>query len=300
MKAYGKIGYEKKKSRDGFLFMLPWLIGFILFFLKPIVQSVLFSFSKVSMTENGFSMDFVKFENYRYIFYDSPEFLNNLISSFSSFFYKIPIIFIFSYIIAVALNGKFVGRTFFRSVYFIPAIISTGVVMNYFTGQDALVEGMRDSSSSVYLNGLIDFEEVFMDLGLPDSAITFIMRYVDDIFNLLWDCGVPIVLFISGLQTIPDQLYEVSKVEGATKWEEFWYITTPMMSSTVNLILVYISIEFCAGDLNLVMNQAYTLIINQQNYGQGLSMMWSFFGVVGLVFALIMVIINRKIFRKWQ
>ena len=300
MKAYGKIGYEKKKSRDGFLFMLPWLIGFILFFLKPIVQAVLFSFSKVSMTENGFSMDFVKFENYRYIFYDSPEFLNNLISSFSSFFYKIPIIFIFSYIIAVALNGKFVGRTFFRSVYFIPAIISTGVVMNYFTGQDALVEGMRDSSSSVYLNGLIDFEEVFMDLGLPDSAITFIMRYVDDIFNLLWDCGVPIVLFISGLQTIPDQLYEVSKVEGATKWEEFWYITTPMMSSTVNLILVYISIEFCAGDLNLVMNQAYTLIINQQNYGQGLSMMWSFFGVVGLVFALIMVIINRKIFRKWQ
>ena len=150
------------------------------------------------------------------------------------------------------------------------------------------------------MNGLIDFEEVFMDLGLPDSAITFIMRYVDDIFNLLWDCGVPIVLFISGLQTIPDQLYEVSKVEGATKWEEFWYITTPMMSSTVNLILVYISIEFCAGDLNLVMNQAYTLIINQQNYGQGLSMMWSFFGVVGLVFALIMVIINRKIFRKWQ
>ena len=299
MRNLKKFGYERKKRIYGFLFILPWLIGFSLFFLKPMIQSIAFSFSKVAMTESGFQLDFVKFENFRYIFYESSKFVDNLLGSISAFFYKVPIIFIFSYIIAVSLNGNFKGKTVLRSLYFIPVIISTGVIMQYISG-DASMEGMRNSTGSAYLSGLIDFDKVFRDLGIPTAAIDFIMKYVDDIFNLIWDCGIPIVLFISGLQSIPDQLYEVSKVEGATKWEEFWYITTPMMASTINLVLVYTAIDFCSGESNLVMKQAYTLLLGQQNYSQSLAMMWSFFSVVGVIFLIIIFIINRKIFRKWE
>ena len=299
MRNLKKFGYERKKRIYGFLFILPWLIGFSLFFLKPMIQSIAFSFSKVAMTESGFQLDFVKFENFRYIFYESSKFVDNLLGSISAFFYKVPIIFIFSYIIAVSLNGNFKGKTVLRSLYFIPVIISTGVIMQYISG-DASMEGMRNSTGSAYLSGLIDFDKVFRDLGIPTAAIDVIMKYVDDIFNLIWDCGIPIVLFISGLQSIPDQLYEVSKVEGATKWEEFWYITTPMMASTINLVLVYTAIDFCSGESNLVMKQAYTLLLGQQNYSQSLAMMWSFFSVVGVIFLIIIFIINRKIFRKWE
>lgn len=71
------------------------------------------------------------------------------------------------------------------------------------------------SGGSIYMSGLIDFEKMFSELGLPVSVTNFIFRYVEEIFNLIWKSGIQIVLFISGLQSIPEQLYEVSKVEGS-------------------------------------------------------------------------------------
>ncbi|MEG1887839.1 MAG: hypothetical protein RR177_06875, partial [Oscillospiraceae bacterium] len=165
-----KLSYERKKSFYGFMFIVPWLIGFTLFFLQPLIQSIWFSFSKVNITDTGFATEFVKLENYRYIFFDSAKYVDNLTDAIGSFVYQIPIIFILSYIIAVVLNSKFKGRMFFRSVFFVPVIISTGVVMQYITG-DAVMEGMRSSAGSggsVYLSGLIDFNKVFTDLGLPN------------------------------------------------------------------------------------------------------------------------------------
>ena len=122
-------GYESKKSLYGFMFILPWIIGFSLFFLMPFVQSVVFSFSEVSITQNGFKTEFTGIENYRFIFFESAKYVDNLVSSFTGFIYKVPIIFVLSFIIAVVLNGDFRGRAFFRSLFFIPVIVSTGVVM---------------------------------------------------------------------------------------------------------------------------------------------------------------------------
>ncbi|MEG1886524.1 MAG: ABC transporter permease subunit, partial [Oscillospiraceae bacterium] len=124
--------------------------------------------------------------------------------------------------------------------------------------------------------------------------------YVDDIFNLIWNCGIQIVLFVSGLQAIPEQLYEVSKVEGATKWEEFWYITTPMLRGTINLVLIFTVIDFCASNSNSVMRQAYTLLLEQQNYSQSSAIMWAFFAVVAVIFGVVLWLINRCIFKKWE
>lgn len=299
MRSINKLSYERKKRKSGFLFILPWFIGFALFFFKPLFQSIIFSFSNVKMTETGFSMTFTGLDNFHYIFYESPKYVDNLLASISTFIYRVPVIFILSYIIAVALNGKFKGKTIFRSIYFVPVIISTGVIMQYISG-DAVAEQMRGSSGSVYLSGLIDFDQIFLDLGIPDAAINFIIKYVDDIFNLIWDCGIQIVLFISGLQAIPEQLYEVSTVEGATKWEEFWYITTPMMSPTINLVLVFTAIDFGISESNLAMGQAYTLLLEQQNYHQSSAMMWSMFLIIGAIFAAFLFVLNRAVFRKWE
>ena len=293
--------YENKKSLYGFLFCLPWILGFIMFFLMPFAQSIMFSFSKVSTGDGGFNLDYVGFENFRYALYDDKEYVPNLLSSITGFAYKVPIILILSLIIAVVLNGKFKGRTFFRSLFFIPAIISTGVVMNYIAG-DSVMEAMRNSggADTAYSSELIDFNAVFNGLGLPIEFGNMILGYLQDIFDLVWSCGIQIVLFVSGLQSIPVQLYEVSKVEGATKWEEFWYVTVPLLRHSILLVMVFTAIEYCSSMDNPAMRQAYAVMQKSFIYHRSAAMMWLFFLVIGAIFGLVVWIVQHFIFRKWD
>lgn len=290
---------ERRNRRNGFLFTLPWLIGMLLFFIVPLFQSVAFSFSDVKVTESGFKTSFIGLDNFKYILFESPEYLNNLMDSLTKFAYQIPIIMILSCIIAVVLNSKFHGRTFFRSLYFIPVILANSVVMTLI-GSSSAVEEMAQATQSAYLSGIIDFESLFAQMGIPSEATNLIFRYVNEIFDLIWLSGVQIVLFISGLQSIPDQLYEVSKVEGASKWEEFWYITVPMLGNTIVLVLVYTAIEFCVSASNKVVQQAYTVLLDQQIYSTSAAMLWLFFIVIGALLGLIFILFHRFCLKKWQ
>lgn len=302
MKLRKKRSVEMRNSRNGFLFVLPWTVGFLLFFLVPLLQSIIFSFADVKTTTQGLQIDLVGLENFRYVFYESAKYVDNLVDSVASFAYQIPIVIILSLIIAVALNSKFRGRTFFRMIFFIPVIIATGVILDFLMG-DSVMEEMRSAtqgSSSVYLSGLIDFNKVFMQLGLPDAVMTVISDYVNEIFDLVWKCGIQIVLFISGLQSIPDQLYEVSKVEGANKIEEFWYITVPMLGNTLVLVLIFTAIDFCVSTDNAVVKQAYTLLLNEQNYSESSAMMWSYFAIVSVILGAVYLIFRNAFLKKWE
>lgn len=301
MKLIGKSkrSIEKRNSRNGFLFVLPWFIGVLLFFLSPLLQTMFFSFSKVEVTTGGFNTDFIGLENFKYALYESPEYVNNMLTSMTEFAYKIPIVFILSFIIAVVLNGKFHGRTFFRSLYFIPVIIINSVVMNYLSGASS-VDEMSEATQSAYLSGVLDFENLFLQMGIPAETTGLIFRYVDQIFDLVWECGVQIVLFISGLQSIPEQLYEVSKVEGASKWEEFWYITVPMLGNSIVLVVVYTVIEFCVSTENAVIDQGYTVLLEQQVYGKSSAMLWLYFVIMAAIVAAAYTVFHRLCLRKWQ
>jgi len=302
MKRDKKMRYEQRKSLYGFMFVSPWIIGFVLFFLKPFIQSLVFSFSDVSTDIGGFKTAFVGLKNYKFALFESAKFVDNVLVSFTDFVSQVPIIFILSLIIAVVLNGKFTGRTFFRSLFFIPAIISTGVVMGFISG-DAVMEGMRSTNGaegSAYAVGLIDFNAVFKGLGLPQSFGNVILEYINNIFDLIWSCGIQIVLFVSGLQSIPDQLYEVSKIEGATTWEEFWFVTFPMLGNVIFLVLIYTVVDLFTAFDNPIMMQAYDLISKNSVYDRSSSILWGYFVVVGLVGGLILLAYNRIFMKKWN
>lgn len=290
---------EKRNRKNGFLFTLPWAVGVLIFFLVPMLQSIIFAFSDVKVTTSGFSTHFVGLENFQYALYKSPQYVSNLLDSLSEFVYKIPIILILSFIIAVVLNGNFPGRTFFRSVYFIPVIIANSVVMQ-FLGGNQTIEEMGAVTQSAYLNGLIDFEKIFLQMGIPTETTNFIFGYIDQIFDLVWQSGVQIILFISGLQSIPEQLYEVSKVEGASKWEEFWYITVPMLGNTIVLTVIYTVIEFCVSTDNKVVSQAYKMLLEQQIYGKSSAMLWLFFAVISIIVGAVFILFNKLCLKKWQ
>lgn len=304
-KLKSKRGIERKRAIYGRMFILIWEIGFLIFFMIPLVQSIVFSFSDVNVDIGGFTTQFVGTKNYKYAFYEQAYYTANLTEAISNFVYSMPFIVVLSLIIAILLNQDFKGRTIMRSIFFLPVIVASGVVMSFFNA-DALANSLRDvsTSSSSYVSGLgtsfVDFDAILISLGLPDAAVETISMYINQIFSLLWNCGVPIVLFISGLQSIPSSLYEASSVEGATKWEEFWFITFPMLGNTILLVVIYASIDILTSAENKVMKLAYTFLTSQQNYSYSSAMLWAYFGIIAVIIAAIFFVINRFLIKEME
>ncbi len=294
-------GVEATKSRTGFLFVLPWLIGIILFFISPLAQSLYFSFSEVSLgDEGGLIFDFVGIKNYKNIFLTDGNFTINLRNSVTSFIYSMPIIVILSLIFACLLNQKFKGRIFARALFFLPVIIASGVVMEMITsaGYGEPVT-MSLGSTNSYMGDMIDFNEVLSKLGFSEKIVEFFSKYISEIFTLIWSIGVQIILFISGLQTVPSQLYEVTKVEGATKWEEFWYVTIPSLRNVIFLNIIYTMVELCLKEDNSVIKQAYTLM-QTQVYGKSSAMLWSYFIATFIFSGVILFFYNKLCMKRWE
>jgi ABC-type sugar transport system permease subunit len=292
---------EARRAWTGFYFILPWIIGIVLFFLSPLVQSILFSFSDVKLADGGgLDLNFVGLENYKYIFFKDGGFNQNLGWSMSEFAYSMPIIVILSLVFACVLNQKFKGRLFARALFFMPVIIASGVVMQIInsTGYGEPVS-MSLGSTNSYMGDAIDFSDVLGKMGFTIEIIEFFSRYISRIFTLIWSIGVQTILFISGLQTIPAQLYEVSKVEGASKWEEFWYITVPMLKNIIFLVIVYTMVELCLANDNSVITQAYNLM-QVQVYGRSSAMLWVYFLATFAFSGVILLAYNRLCMKRWE
>lgn len=293
-------GIERLKVRYGRMFVIPWTIGFILFFLVPLVESIAYAFSHVSLVDENM-LTFAGLEHFRYLIKDDLNFIDNLKDAVISFIYSLPIIVALSMIFALILNQKFRGRLFARAVFFLPVIIATGVVMKFVTGEAigngaALNTAMGDTQS---YSG-IQFDQLLINLGLPQSVTELLSDYIARVFNLVWSCGIQILLFVAGMQSIPDQLYEVSKIEGATAWEEFWFVTFPMLGNVTFLVLIYTIVDLFTAFDNPIMTQAYDLISKNSLYDRSSAILWGYFVVVGIVGGLILLAYNRFLMKKWN
>lgn len=294
-------GLEHQRSITGFCFIIPWLVGILLFFISPLIQSILFSFAEVKLgIAGGLDFEFEGLANFKDIFLVDGDFNKNLRDSIVSFAYSMPIIVILSLVFACVLNQRFKGRLFARALFFLPVIIASGVVIQMITssGYGEPVT-MSLGSSNSYMDGMIDFNEVLGKMGFKEEIISFFSIYISKIFTLIWSIGVQTILFISGLQTIPTQLYEVSKVEGASKWEEFWYITVPMIKNIIFLVIIYTMVELCLDEDNAVISQAYNLM-QSQVYGKSSAMLWAYFAVTFAFSGFILFLYNRLCMKRWE
>ena len=186
---------------------------------------------------------------------------------------------ILSLILAILLNQKFRGRLFFRALYFMPVIIATGVVIDLISGMsgsDMTASAVNESVSG----GMFSVQDIVSILDLPAEVADFVQKIISNIFDLIWNSGVQTVLFLAGLQSIPATLYEASKVEGATKWEEFWFITFPMLSNVTLLVVVYTMVELFVSKNNALVANVYNLM-RAAVYDKTSAMMWFYFLCVG-------------------
>ena len=291
-------GIEELKSRYGFMFILPWIIGLIVFFFIPIIQSVIYSFSSVVVTSAGVKTTWVGLENYIELLKRDPNYTTRLTRSLTEMAYSLPIILVLSLILAMMLNQKFRGRIFFRALYFLPVIIASGYVMKMiFTTTD---ESLTDMGTSAGMSsGLIKVEDLTNAFNFSAEIARFISTAINDIFNLIWSCGIQIVLFLSGLQSIPATLYEASKVEGATKWEEFWFITFPMLSRITLLVGIFTMVELFINERNPLIEQVYLKIRGTQ-YDIPSAMIWFYFIIVAAIMGIVIFLFTKFILKRYE
>ena len=288
---------ETLKSRYGLVFISPWIIGIILFFLFPIVQSIYFSFADMTIGSDGVKTQFIGLDNFDNIIRVNPDYINNLISGLQSIVVSLPLILVISLILALFLNNAFRGRLFFRSLYFLPVILASGLVLELFlTAASGNATEVALSESVSF--GMIDFSEVLEGLQLPLSIEEYLSAAIGDLFMIVWQTGIQILLFIAGLQSIPDLLYEVAMVEGATKWEEFWFITLPMLLRTMLLVVIFTVVELITSKTNPVITQGYNQF-NNLEFGRGSAMLWLYFSIVGVFIAIFFLFYNKIFLRKW-
>ena len=231
---------EGRKAMSGRLFILPFTVGFILFFLKPALESLMFVFNDVSLKVGGFTMEFVGMKNLQYIFMTDPDFNKNLVSSMTSLLYKVPVVIIASLFFAVVLNAKFRGRTLTRAVFFLPVIIASGVVMeiiNSDTFATSLISSSEGMTSTVTASSY-GLTSLLVDMGVSEKIVSYFSYISSNLYDLMWRTGIQMIIFLAALQSISPVLYEASSIEGASAWENFWMITIPMISPMILINVV--------------------------------------------------------------
>ena len=291
-------GIEQIKARYGWFFISSWVVGVVLFFAIPAIQSIIYSFSQMTITEDGVQTVWVGLKNYNYIINEHTDYLNWLSKSVTNFVYSLPIIVLLSMVLALLLNQKFKGRLFFRALYFMPVIIASGVVIELISGMAG--DDMTSSAVSESVSGgMFSVQDVIAILDLPPQIAEYIQKIISNIFDLIWNSGIQTVLFLAGLQSIPSTLYEASKVEGATKWEEFWFITFPMLSNVTLLVMVYTMVELFVSNSTVMVVKVYSLM-RAAVYDETSAMMWFYFLAVGAIMGFLVFIYKKFLQNRWN
>lgn len=152
------------------------------------------------------------------------------------------------------LNDKFVGKTFFRAVFFLPVLLSGSAALSIIKG-DSILGLMVSGSKSGSMLEITDVQTIITQLQLPEKLTDFMIQVSNQVFNLIWLSGIQILLFLAAIQTISPSIYEASKIEGASSWDNFWKITIPMISPMILLAVIYSIIDSFTSSSNVIMSQ---------------------------------------------
>ncbi|MBH1941139.1 sugar ABC transporter permease [Mobilitalea sibirica] len=285
-----------RNAVTGYLFTLPFIIGFIMFLLVPMFQSLRMAFSDV-VFQDGITYDFIGLDNFKYAFTVDPDFYPNMIAELIQMAYSVPSIIIFSFFIAIVLNQQFKGRGLVRAIFFLPVILSSGVLVGLETN-NSLMAGLKDViAETSNLTSITDtVKKMILPEGVTIGPIMYVFDAVDQVYDIAIASGIQIIIFLSGLQTISPSMFEAAKIEGATAWETFWKITFPMISSLILVNVIYSIIDFFLKTDNEVMDLIKQTMVSKVEYGLSSAMAWTYFAVVAVIIGVVSAIISKKVY----
>lgn len=290
-------GLQKRKAIAGYLFISPFIIGFLAFMVKPFFQSLYMSFCDVQLGSAVFEPVWQGLVNYKYSFTVDPEYTRLLVEEISRMIVYSLAIMVFSFFVALILNQEFKGRALVRAVFFLPVILSSGVILGLESDNQlmaTLAQQIETTTSNISITDAL--EQVLTTAGVGTRAFEKVFEIIDNIYDVAIASGIQIIIFLSGLQTISSSMYEAADIEGCTKWESLWKITFPMISSLFLVNWIYTVIDFCMRSDNGVIEKIQKVMIDQMNYGLASAMSWVYFLVVLAFVGITAGIISRGVY----
>lgn len=298
MKKQNKVvGLQRRKAISGYLFIAPFIVGFLAFMVKPLFQSLYMSFCTVEVSPQGVANIFAGLGNYVRAFTVDTEFNRLLVEEISRMCINSLAIMVFSFFVALILNQKFKGRALVRAIFFLPVILSSGVILGVETDNALLasVQSMVEETTST--SSITDaIKNILVTSGVGVSAFEKVFEIVDGIYDVAIASGIQIIIFLSGLQTISSNMYEAAAIEGCTAWESLWKITFPMISSLFLVNWIYTIVDFCMRSDNKVLEKISEQMIAHINYGFASAMSWIYFLIVIAIIAVSSFIISKGVY----
>ena len=290
-----KLTLENKKSLLGLFFTSPWIIGVIVFFLYPLISTIRYSFSEVSFSEAGLVVEPLSnwFENFVKPFVEDTDFLKYFTDSLQRIGLLSPCIVFFSLFIAIMLNQKFIGRTFMRSMFFLPFILATGLVTAMIKQSLTDIARGGDSSSNLFNPALL--MNFLLESEVPAEIVNILSILISNMMDLVWQSGLQVIIFLVGLLAIPEVYYEVAKVEGSTAWETFWKVTFPLISPFLLVSLIYTIIDLFTAYDNKLMQYIVDAGYKNFNLSYMSAMFWIYFIAVMIIVGIVYALCGRKI-----
>jgi len=296
---------DKRKARVGWIFVLPFLIGFVFIYLPLLKDSLVLAFSDmVFMSEGGVDFHFVGFNNFKYALFTDTGFVQTLVTGIGELVFEVPAILLFSLFMAVLLNQKMMGRAAFRAIFFLPVVLATGImeiieagnILGSYMGETSGIDDGSGSSAASQIVSAMDIESLFESMKVGTELVSYVVQIINDIYAIVNRSGVQMLIFLAGLQSISPAIYEACKIDGATGWETFWKITFPMISPMILVNAVYTIIDSFTTESNTVMTYIANITTSSNSDEIRTAMSWMYFLIVVLILAAVAGIMSMYVF----
>ena len=284
MRKKRRLSLAGRRNLLGLAFITPWLLGFSFFFAYPLIQSAIYSLSNIVLTANGRKQSFIGGTNYTDIFTRDIYFTDRLTRFFLNTLYSLPVIIFFSLMIAIFINQPIRGKGLFRTVFFLPIIVVSGPVLTM------LMEEGATTVPIIEQYGLYSFIE-----GMPYFLMEPLSFLFSQLIMILWYSGVPILIFLAGLQKIDKGLYEAALIDGASAWVAFWKITLPALRDMMLINVIYTLVFLANSEVNEVIALIRSSMMSpDRGYGIAAAMAWSYSICILLALALCYIVIGKE------
>lgn len=282
-----KIRGKFQTTLEAYFFMLPFIIGIVLFFIFPIGLSLQLAFGKL-VSIIGLKIEFAGLANFIRAFVIDVAFIPMFLSVIKETIVRVPLTIIFSLIIAILVNKNIRFRGFFRTIFFLPFLLGTGYIMQQLLKQDVSGRAIQSAQSFFMPPEVLNY--------LGPMVSNFLNSFFSIIIVILWGAGAQILLFLSGLQGISPSYYEAAKVESANEWDCFWHITLPLMSPIMLLCIVYSLVDSFTNISNPVLQYTKTISFQYKQFDYASAVGWIYFLFILLTVWIAFMLMKRSMY----
>jgi ABC-type sugar transport system permease subunit len=281
-----RLSNRQREAVVGYAFISIWLVGFIFLTAIPLIESFIFSFHQITIVGGeGIRLFFTGLTNYIRIFSTDLEFLSRLQRFIGEMIIFLPVMNILALMIAILLNRKFKFRGFFRAIFFLPVIITSGPV---------IAELLRQGAGTIPTLSESGIFEIIAN-GLPRFLSEPIQSLFTQIIFMLWFSGVQVVLYLAGLQKLDQSMYEAAQIDGANAWESFWKITLPSLRPMILVASIYTIVTLATFANNpIILLISNVMFDPNKGYGYASGLAWIYFLVIALLLLITTALINPK------